>query len=127
MNFPDLTLPRATPVEYIEQQGALSVRPILVHMIEVSDDDIERVRLSGAIVVHCPRSNERLQCRRMPLEKYLAAGVPVLLGTDSLSSSPSIDVREEQAFAVSLHRGWVAPGLLSRMARDASTFESHYR
>jgi cytosine/adenosine deaminase-related metal-dependent hydrolase len=43
----------------------------------------------------------------MPLEKFLAAGVPVALGTDSLSSSPSLDVSEEAEEAIRLHAGRV--------------------
>ncbi len=44
----------------------------------------------------------------MPLERYLAAGVNVYLGADSLASSPSLDVREDAEFATSLHGGLVA-------------------
>jgi cytosine/adenosine deaminase-related metal-dependent hydrolase len=45
----------------------------------------------------------------MPLEQMLAAGVKVYLGTDSLASSPSLDVREEAAAANRLHDGKVSP------------------
>ena len=45
----------------------------------------------------------------MPLERYLAAGVPVYLGTDSRASSPSLDVRAEAKLAQQLHSGLVNP------------------
>jgi hypothetical protein len=92
LGIPYLPSPMMTPLAYLEQKGVLDLKPLLVHMVEVTDDDIERVRRSGATVIHCPRSNQRLQCGRMPLEKYINAAVPVLLGSDSRTSSPSLDV-----------------------------------
>jgi len=66
-------------------------------------------------VVHCPRSNLRLRCGRMPLEQYLAQGVPVYLGTDSLSSSPSLDVFDELEVAAALHHDSVEPEAIERL------------
>lgn len=127
IGIPDLPRPMMTPIAYLEERGALSLRPLLVHMVQVSDEDIARVQRSGARVVHCPRSNQRLECGRMPLEKYLAAGVPVLLGTDSRASSPSLDVREEAEVARQWHAGHVPAGTVDTLLRDAATFEAHYR
>jgi cytosine/adenosine deaminase-related metal-dependent hydrolase len=104
---PDLDPPGLSPIAYLEELGVLEARPLLVHCVEVSDEDVNRIARSGSSVAHCPRSNARLRCRRMPLEKFLAAGVPVALGTDSLSSSPSLDVREEAEEAIRLHAGRV--------------------
>ncbi|MBI3762384.1 MAG: amidohydrolase family protein [Chloroflexi bacterium] len=106
-NFPDFPIPGLSPIAYLEDLGVLEARPLLVHCVEVSDDDIARIARSGSTVAHCPRSNARLRCRRMPLEKFLAAGVAVALGTDSLSSSPSLDVREEAEAAIALHAATV--------------------
>jgi cytosine/adenosine deaminase-related metal-dependent hydrolase len=106
--WPSFT-PGLRPVTYLASLGVLETRPLLVHAIQVSDQEIERIAGAGCTVVHCPRSNERLSCGRMPLERYLAAGIPVYLGTDSLASSPSLDVREEAVFAQALHAGQVGP------------------
>ena len=106
---PEFDAPGLSPIAYLDDLGVLAARPLLVHCVEVSDEDVNRIARSGASVAHCPRSNDRLGCRRMPLEKFLAAGVPVYLGTDSLSSSPSLDVREEAEEAVARHAGRVAP------------------
>lgn len=121
-----LPSPMMTPLAYLEQKGVLDLKPLLVHMVQVTDDDIERVRRSGATVIHCPRSNQRLQCGRMPLEKYISAAVPVLLGTDSRTSSPSLDVAEEGAFAKALHAGIVPSHVIDTMMQDVETFEAHY-
>jgi len=123
----DRVIPRdedTTPVSYLEQMGALKRKPLLVHMVQVTDDDIERVRRCGSTVVHCPRSNQLLGCGRMPLEKMIAAGIPVLLGTDSLASSPTLDVRDEVKAAKTMHRGSVGEDCLEALARDKTGFQS---
>ena len=102
-NLPTFSAPGQLPIAYLEDLGVLEAKPLLVHCIEVSEADIARIARSGAAVAHCPRSNQRLRCQRMPLEKFLAVGVPLLLGTDSLASSPSLDVREEAEAAIQLH------------------------
>ena len=107
MGHPPVASPGLSPIAYLEDLGVLETRPLLVHCVEVSDEDVARIARSGSSVAHCPRSNRRLRCRRMPLEKFLAAGVPVGLGTDSLASSPSLDIREEAEAAVALHAGRV--------------------
>ena len=103
------------PVEYLASLGALEARPLLVHAIRVNADDIRMIANSGSAVVHCPRSNHLLSCGRMPLEKYLAAGVDVYLGTDSRVSSPDLNVRAEVEFAKQLHQGFVQPEAIDAM------------
>jgi aminodeoxyfutalosine deaminase len=112
----DFQSPGISPIQYLEESGALDLKPLLVHVVQVDDADIRRIQQSGSAVVHCPRSNLRLRCGRMPLEKFLAAGVPVYLGTDSLGSSPSLNVRDEIEVAVALHRGKVAPSDIEQLA-----------
>lgn len=104
-----LSSPRKSPVAYLEDLGALALRPLLIHAIHVDDSDVQRIRASGSRVVHCPRSNIRLRCGRMPLELYLKHEVPVYLGTESLASTPSLDINDEARAAVDLHAGHVAP------------------
>ncbi|MEW5988465.1 MAG: amidohydrolase family protein [Chloroflexota bacterium] len=97
--------PGLTPIQYLESLGVLECRPLLIHVTQVSDEELDIIARTGCKVAHCPRSNQLLQCGRMPLEKMLARGIPVALGTDSLGSSPSLDVREEAEAAVQLHQG----------------------
>jgi cytosine/adenosine deaminase-related metal-dependent hydrolase len=95
--------PGLRPIPYLARLGVLAARPLLVHAVHVTGDDINLIAKSDCAVVHCPRSNDILSCGRMPLENYLAAGVPVYLGTDSRASSPDLDVRAEARFAQRLH------------------------
>lgn len=101
-----------SPVRYVERLGVLEARPTLVHMVEVDEDDVRAVQRADCAVVHCPRSNAALGCGRFPWELYARHGVTVALGTDSLASSPSLDVAEEVAFARALHGERASPQAL---------------
>ena len=110
-----IDIPGVSPVAFLDDIGALELQPLLVHAVHVSNDDIARIKKYNCTVVHCPRSNLRLQCGRMPLEKFLAADIPVMLGTDSLASSPSLNVFEEVEVAIALHYGKVSPKDIVKM------------
>jgi cytosine/adenosine deaminase-related metal-dependent hydrolase len=69
--------PGLRPIPYLAQLGVLAARPLLVHAVHVTGEDIGLIANAGCAVVHCPRSNDLLSCGRMPLEGYLAAGIPV--------------------------------------------------
>jgi cytosine/adenosine deaminase-related metal-dependent hydrolase len=95
--------PGASPVAYLEQLDVLAARPLLAHGVQVDADDMARIAHVEAAVAHCPRSNARLGCGRMPYELYRAAGVRLALGTDSLASSPSLAVWDDAITAHELH------------------------
>jgi len=112
-------MPHITPMAYLGSLGVLYAKPILVHTVQVDDQDIALIRASGSSVIHCPRSNHNLSCGRMPIERYLAAGVNVYLGTDSLASSPSLDVLDDAEFAKNLHGGLVAQETITGLVHKA--------
>ena len=77
---------------------------------------VSRVPAStGCAVVSCPRSNTNLECGRFPLAEYLAAGVEAALGTDSVASGETLDIRDELNFARQLYPE-MDPRLLLRAA-----------
>lgn len=95
--------PGLTPVRYLDELGVLAQRPTLIHMVNVTPEDISRVARSGCAVVTCPRSNHHLECGTFPWAAFAAAGVEVAVGTDSVASGGSLDVREDVAFARTLY------------------------
>jgi aminodeoxyfutalosine deaminase len=92
-----------SPMQYLKSLGVLEAGPTLVHMVNVTEDDVREVQKAGCVVVHCPRSNESLQCGKFPWELYAKHGVTVALGTDSLGSSPTLSIEDETHFAQTLH------------------------
>jgi cytosine/adenosine deaminase-related metal-dependent hydrolase len=92
-----------SPVAYLDQLGVLAFAPTLIHMVEVDEDDVRAVQRNGCTVVHCPRSNTALDCGRFPWELYAKHGVDMAFGTDSLGSSPDLDVTAEVWYAAGLH------------------------
>jgi 5-methylthioadenosine/S-adenosylhomocysteine deaminase len=95
--------PGCSPVAYLDRLGALAAHPLLAHGVQVSDDDVRRLKESGSTVAHCPRSNTHLGCGRLPYHSYHAARVRFGLGTDSLASSPSLSIWDELAAAYAVH------------------------
>jgi cytosine/adenosine deaminase-related metal-dependent hydrolase len=110
--------PGLRPIPYLARLGVLAARPLLVHAVHVTGDDINLIAKAGCAVAHCPRSNNLLSCGRMPLKDYLAAGVPVYIGTDSRASSPDLDVRAEAEFAQRLHEGLVESQKIAQLVHQ---------
>jgi 5-methylthioadenosine/S-adenosylhomocysteine deaminase len=96
--------PRVSTIEYLKQVGVLSVRPLLAHCIRVDDTDIETLQDMRSKVAHCPKSNAKLGHGRAPFEKFVAAGVAVGFGSDSVASNNTCDMLEEARFATLLAR-----------------------
>ena len=116
------TPPHTTPVQYLADLGVLRAKPQLVHVVHATDAELDLIAHSGSKIAHCPRSNQRLQCGRFPLEKALARNIPVAFGTDSLASSPSLDVSDELTFAKQLHQNYVSPEILEGLLHNTNVF-----
>jgi cytosine/adenosine deaminase-related metal-dependent hydrolase len=100
--------------EYLGRIGILSPHLLAVHAVHVTDKDIKLIKKSKVSIAHCPRSNKETGVGRMPLKKICAAGITVGIGTDSLASSPSLNLWDELRYALRIHRrdGIIAKDLL---------------
>ncbi len=85
-------------------------RTALIHGNWPAPGEPERLARSGATLVHCPGCHAWFGREPFPLRRYLDAGVPVALGTDSLASNEDLDLLREA-------------DLLRRGAPDASPAE----
>jgi len=65
-----------------DQCGLLGPKTVLGHCIHLSEREIEVLAARGCVAAHCPTANFFLNSGIMPLDKMLAAGVRVGLGTD---------------------------------------------
>ena len=90
--------------EYLHRLGVLGPSFLAVHAVQADNADIALIKRSGAGIAHCPRSNHELGVGAMRLGKFLEAHIPVGLGTDSLASSPSLNLWDEMRYAYKVHR-----------------------
>jgi cytosine/adenosine deaminase-related metal-dependent hydrolase len=94
--------PGRTPVAWLEEHGVLSDRTLCIHVVQANARDVGRLARTGASVAHCPLSNRAHGHGAAPLGAFLAAGIPVGLGTDSTVSVGRLDLLAEARAARAL-------------------------
>jgi len=63
--------------------GLFGQQPTLMaHCVHTHGEELEMMKLSQVIVVHCPMSNMNLGSGMAPIRTFLNEGIPVALGTD---------------------------------------------
>ncbi len=90
------------PLQRMHELGLLSPNFQAVHMTQLTDDDIELLKLTGSHVIHCPESNLKLASGFCPVHKLMQAGVNVALGTDGAASNNDLDMFAEMRTAALL-------------------------
>ena len=93
-----------TPVAYLNELGLFDSRTTAAHCVWVEDEDIGILLEKGVTVATCPASNLKLASGICPVTKLLSAGIPVAIGTDSVSSNNSLNFIEEMKFFALLHK-----------------------
>jgi formimidoylglutamate deiminase len=73
----------ARPIEWLAREGHLDRRWHLVHATHAAPQEINAVAASGAGVVICPSTEGNLGDGLADLPGWLAAGVPLSIGSDS--------------------------------------------
>jgi len=97
--------PRArSPVALLASLGVLDTRPLLIHAVRIDDADIAAIAAAGASVAHCPVSNAKLGHGTAPLDRLIAAGIAVGLGSDSMAANDRMDLLEEARIAALAQR-----------------------
>lgn len=94
------TPPGRTPVSWLSDLGLLGPGLMLVHGVHLTREDLLLAAGSGSSLVLCPRSNLHIGGLLPEVPRLLDAGLPLALGTDSLASSPDLDVLGEVAALV---------------------------
>jgi 5-methylthioadenosine/S-adenosylhomocysteine deaminase len=93
-----------SPIELLEQHGALDRGPLLIHCVRVDDADIAIMARRRCAVAHCPASNAKFGHGIAPLLSFVAAGIRVGIGSDSVASNNRMDILDEARLAVLIHR-----------------------
>ena len=91
-------------------------RSLIIHGNYLSDEEIAFIaQHAGRMsVVYCPRTHHYFDHPPYPLEKLLAAGVNVALGTDSRASSPDLSLLSDMRYVAHRHPA-IAPATVLQM------------
>ena len=87
------------PLQRLYDLGLLNHRTQCVHMTQLDDSDFSLLLQTGASVVHCPQSNQKIACGIAPVSTLLARGLAVGLGTDGAASNNSLSMFTEMKAA----------------------------
>ncbi|MSP55569.1 MAG: hypothetical protein EXR69_08200 [Myxococcales bacterium] len=92
----DFRYPHLTPVAYLDVQTRLR-GAILVHCVCTGPADLDLIASRNATICLCVRSNLWIGGRLPDVQGMVDRGVRLVVGTDSLASSPDLDVLAELA------------------------------
>jgi cytosine/adenosine deaminase-related metal-dependent hydrolase len=84
--------PGCSPVEWLDRHGVLGERTLCIHVVRAGAGDVERLSQRGCAIAHCPLSNAAHGHGAAPLAAFLARGLRVGLGTDSVLSVGRLDL-----------------------------------
>ncbi|MFV0433745.1 MAG: amidohydrolase family protein [Leucobacter sp.] len=103
--------------QFVDHLGVLGPDCHVAHGVYVSAEDRALLRARGTSVALCPRSNEVIGLDMPPVAAYLSEGNPIAVGTDSLSSSPSLDLLADVAalYRVARRQGYRGDDLHYRL------------
>jgi 5-methylthioadenosine/S-adenosylhomocysteine deaminase len=96
-------------VTRLHELGVLTHRFSGAHCVWVEDDDLDLMRRSGMQVIHNPSSNLRLLSGVAPVRRFLAAGIPVAFGLDSLAMNDDDDMLQDLRLSQLIHNN--QPGI----------------
>jgi aminodeoxyfutalosine deaminase len=117
---PAWVAPGGTPVQFLDESGFLDGRVLAVHGVQMTTADLDRLVARGATLVTCPRSNGHTGAGAPPIEDFYNYGVKVAVGTDSLASSPDLNVFSELATMRALAPTVSAGALLDSATRQGA-------
>jgi aminodeoxyfutalosine deaminase len=104
-----------TPVAYLDALGVLGQDTLGVHLLRVTDKDLDILAKTRTRICLCPRSNQNLHGRLPDIQRLLKKGLAPALGTDSLASCDSLSIFDEMAF-IRQHYPDIAPADILAMA-----------
>ncbi len=93
-----------SPVFFAESVGLLGPKSVLVHMIWLTDDDIDKLAATHTSISHNPSSNSKLASGVCKVPQMLARGVNVALGCDGGPSNNDYDMIREMKLAAIVHK-----------------------
>ena len=91
-----------TPIAYLADMGMFDYGGAGYHLVWTNEEDRAIMRDKGIGVVTNPASNAKLASGIAPISAYLAAGIPVAIGTDGPASNNCLDMFREMFLVTAL-------------------------
>jgi aminodeoxyfutalosine deaminase len=109
-------------IPYTFGLGLLGATTHIAHGIYIDREGRDLLRTCGTAVALCPRSNDIIGIGPAPVADYLREGHEIAIGTDSLASSPSLDLMDDVAALARLafDQGYRSDDLSTRLLRAAT-------
>ena len=96
-----------TPVEYLDELGALGPNLIAAHTLWLTEHDIELLAERGVTCVHNINSNAKLSSGyKFLFHEMKDAGINICIGTDGCASSNSLDILETLKTTALFQKAW---------------------
>ena len=92
-----LKFPSKGPVAFLDDLGLLDEMTLLVHCVQLEEDELDIIESRGASICLCPRSNTFLGVGAPPVDQILNRRINCAIGTDSLASNDRLDIFSEMA------------------------------
>ncbi|RCG30656.1 cytosine deaminase [Sphaerisporangium album] len=110
------------PADFLDGLGLLGPHCHVAHGVHLDAAERALLRARGVGVALCPRSNRTLGIDGPPVAALLEEGGVVAVGTDSLASSPSLDLLEDVRLlhALAREQGYRAADLARRLVEAAT-------
>ncbi|MCB9892575.1 MAG: amidohydrolase family protein [Planctomycetes bacterium] len=91
-----------TNLAYLDDCGLLGRRTVIAHGVHVDEHDLDRLAHTRTTIAHCPAANLKLASGLAPVARYLAASVPLTLGSDGAPCNNRMDPFRELYLAAAL-------------------------
>jgi aminodeoxyfutalosine deaminase len=113
--------------DFVDQLGVLGPDCHVAHGVYMTAADRALLRARGTAVALCPRSNRVIGLDPPPVAAYLREGSAIAVGTDSLSSSPSLDLMEDVTalYEIAREQGYAKGDLHARLLSAATLGGAH--
>lgn len=98
IEFDSWNIRRKTPVAHIYDLGILGPSTLAVHLLNVTQKDLDQISDTKTKVVLCPRSNYNLHGKLPNIDAMLQRNIQPALGSDSLASCSSLSILDEMRF-----------------------------
>ena len=105
-----------SPVQYLAKEGLFDYGGGGYHCIWLDEKDIAIFKKYHLYVVSCPGSNLKINSGIAPLNKYLAEGINIALGTDGPASNDSLDMFREMNLVANNNRQSISSFDILKMA-----------